>query len=347
MLKDDLNLLAVFDALYDLRSVTQTARSLNLTQSAISHALRRLRETMQDPLFIRAGGSLQPTARARSMAGPIREGLARLREATMPAQFDPELSRRTFTVAATSYFCALLIPDLIAAVRARAPGVTIRTMPLYSELLTRLDDGRVDLALGAFSRLPPHIVVEPLFTEDLVWIAARGNPVAQARPTHAELLGMPHLALDPIRVFAPPRPHAVQGTGEAELPAEQTVPSELLGSDLTPAIVYDTLTAIAVVGSTDLVALVPRRLALAEQDRLGIAIVETGASGPQIDLVMIARARAFADPGLDWLHAQIAKVAAGPRNGMSSMRSRSASTLHSSLSGKMPGRSGFKSGKNC
>lgn len=310
MLKDDLKLLVVFDALFDLRSVTQTAHRLNLTQSAVSHALRRLRQTMDDPLFIRTGGSLQPTARARTMAGPIREGLARLREATVPTQFDPQLSRRTFTIAASSYFCALLIPGLIALARAQAPGITIRVIPIYADLLTRLDDGRVDLALGAFSRLPPHIAVELLFREELVWIASRDNPVAQARPSHASLLNMPHLALDPIRVFTPPRPHAALGSGEAELPAEQTIPTELQGSDLTPAIVYDSLTAIAVVGGTDLVALVPRRLALAEQAARGTTIVETEGSGSGIELVMISRTRAFPDPGHDWLHARIVNLTA-------------------------------------
>ena len=310
MLKTDFNLLAIFDTLYDLRSVTQTARRLNLTQSAVSHALRRLREGLDDPLFVRAGGTLQPTVRARAMAGPVREGLARLREATLPTQFEPEQSQRTFTVAASSYFCTLLIPDLIAAARVAAPGIKIRAVPLYSDLLARLDDGTVDLALGAFSRLPPHLVLEPLLREELVWIASRGNPIVRMRPSRADLLAMPHIALDPIRTFAPSRPHSAGDALEAALPAEQTVPMELHGSEMTPAIVYDTLTAIAVVAGTDLVAFVPRRLALAEESRHGIAIIETGEGGPGIDLAMISRARSFPDGGHDWLRSRISELAA-------------------------------------
>jgi DNA-binding transcriptional LysR family regulator len=310
MLKHDLNLLAVFDTLYELRSVTQAAKRLNLTQSAVSHALRRLREAVDDPLFLRAGGTLQPTPRARAMAPSVREGLARLREAILPTEFDPELSQRTFTVAATSYFCALLIPRLIAVARAQAPGIKIRTLPVYSDLLTHLDEGVVDLALGAFSRLPPRLALEPLFREELVWIAAKGNPVVDARPTHADLLEMPHLALDPVRTFAPLRPHAGGGAFETGLPAEQIVPAELHGSAMTPAIVYDTLTAIAVVAGTDLVALVPRRLALVEKGRLGVAIVETGGAGPGIDLVMVSRVKSSPDAGHDWLRSQVLELAA-------------------------------------
>jgi DNA-binding transcriptional LysR family regulator len=72
MVKNDLNLLTVFDALYELRSVTQTARRLNLTQSAVSHALRRLREMLDDPLFVRTGGTLLRTVRARTIASRVR-----------------------------------------------------------------------------------------------------------------------------------------------------------------------------------------------------------------------------------------------------------------------------------
>jgi DNA-binding transcriptional LysR family regulator len=226
----------------------------------------------------------------------------------LPTQFDPELSKRTFTVAATSYFCALLIPDLIALVRAQAPAITVRVAPIYSDLLTRLDEGAVDLALGAFARLPPRLLVEPLFREELVWIAANESPLVSARPSHDDLLSRPHLALDPIRTFTP-QPHTGGGAFESDLPAEQFVPMELHGSELTPAIVYDTLTAIAVVAVTDLVAMVPRRLALVERARRGIAILETGEAGPGIDLVMISRTRSFPDAGHDWLREQVLKLA--------------------------------------
>jgi DNA-binding transcriptional LysR family regulator len=309
MIKNDLNLLTIFDTLYDLRSVTQTARRLNLTQSAVSHALRRLRAMVGDPLFARTAGALQPTARARAMAPTVREGLARLREAMSPVEFAPDRSQRTFTVAASSYFCALLIPRLIAVARARAPGITIRTVPIGSDLLTRLDAGAIDLALGAFTRLPSSFLVEPLFREELVWIASDDNPIVRQGLGHAELLRTAHLALDPIRTFEPLRPSFAGRGLDTGLPAEQTVPPELQGSEATPAIVYDALTAIAVVAGTDLVALVPRRLALVEERRHSITILQTGETGSGIDLGMVSRTSPSSDAGGDWLRAEVLELA--------------------------------------
>ena len=96
MVEVDLNLLRVFDTLYELRSVTRAASRLGLTQSAVSHALGRLRRAIDDPLFVRAPGGLQPTARAVEMAPGVREGLVQLRGALSPTLFDPASAVRRF-----------------------------------------------------------------------------------------------------------------------------------------------------------------------------------------------------------------------------------------------------------
>jgi DNA-binding transcriptional LysR family regulator len=309
MIKGDLNLFAVFDTLYELRSVTRAAEKLNLTQSAVSHALRRLRQTIGDPLFVRSGSGLHPTERARSMAPAIRDGLTRLGEALVANGFDPASSERTFTIAATSYFCALLIPGLIAAARVVAPGVRIRAVPIRHDLLSQIDDGTIDLALGSFSRLPSRIVHESILSEELVWIAARDNQVARATHSHAELLDIPHIAFDPVRIFTPIRSLSGEEGIEAPYPPEQTVPAELHGSAQTPAIVYDAFTAIAVVAGSDLIALVPRQLAVSEMARLGICILKTREAGPGVDLAMIYRIELSPDPSRDWLRSQVRQLA--------------------------------------
>src|SRR3569623_925529 len=118
----DLNLLRVFDAIFEVRSVTRTAERLGLTQSAISHALGRLRQAFGDPLFVRHPTGLQPTARAIEIAPGIREGLAQLQQALAPSPFDPATANRRFRINAGAYFCALLVPELIARARKLAPG---------------------------------------------------------------------------------------------------------------------------------------------------------------------------------------------------------------------------------
>ena len=134
----DLNLLRVFDAIFELRSVTLTAERLNLTQSAISHALGRLRQAFGDPLFIRHPGGLQPTARAMEIAPGIREGLAQLQEALAPTPFDPATARRRFRITAGGYFCAVLVPELIArALGAQAKHLLRAEQPQQAEPLLR------------------------------------------------------------------------------------------------------------------------------------------------------------------------------------------------------------------
>jgi DNA-binding transcriptional LysR family regulator len=308
MINLDLNLLNVFDTLYELRSVTKTAARLNLTQSAISHALRRLREAVGDPLFVRAAGRLQPTARAAEIAPGVRAGLSQLRGAMAPTLFEPDSSTRAFTVAAGSYFCALMIPELIARARVVAPGVSIRIASVGTGLLADLDESIVDLALGAFARVPARLVAQPLFREEMVWIAAADNPVARGPVTRAQLEALPRLAIDTTRPFEPSKALFAEGGLEPRVVGEvaAAVAPELVGE--VPTTVYDTLTAMAVVERTDMIALVPRRIA-----RIGIAtgrVVALAAEGDRegIDIMMLWHGKFGSDAGLAWLRSHVLEV---------------------------------------
>src|SRR3546814_444671 len=191
----DLNLLRVFDTLFELGNVTKAGARLGLTQSAVSHALGRLRQSIGDPLFVRAPGGLQPTARAIEIAPGVRVGLSQLRTALSPSAFDPGTADRRFTIAAGSYFCALFIPGLLARARQIAPNVSFRIQPLGGDLLVDLDEGAIDLALGAFTKIPRRLWLEALFQEELVWIAAAGSPLAGRRLRQADLTGQPRVLI--------------------------------------------------------------------------------------------------------------------------------------------------------
>src|ERR1700761_3785311 len=110
MIDLDLNLLRTFDALMEHRSVTRAASHLGVTQSAVSHALARLRKTLDDPLFLRGPTELQPTTRAAEMAGGVRRGLLQFQGALAGTAFEPARAERHFTIAASTYFCTQLIP---------------------------------------------------------------------------------------------------------------------------------------------------------------------------------------------------------------------------------------------
>lgn len=174
----DLNLLLAFEALFEERSVSRAARRLSLTQPATSNALARLRDTFQDPLFLRQARGMQPTARALQLAGPITHAMASLRAAIESARsFDPGSSTRTFRIATSDYFESLLAPRLLSLLRDIAPEVRIQF--LRPDALFRppddLQSGRIDLALGFFAEslaAQTNILIEDLWEEPNVVVYA-------------------------------------------------------------------------------------------------------------------------------------------------------------------------------
>src|SRR5215469_16873008 len=146
--------LRVLDALIREGSITRAAQALETTQPAISKLLRRLRARFADPLVVRNGSGVKPTARAVEMAAPIRamldmaESLSRERE-----PFDPKQAERTFSLLLTDVGMVRFLPPLIARLAELAPGIRIRALPLDSRhFALKLESGEADLALGAFPR---------------------------------------------------------------------------------------------------------------------------------------------------------------------------------------------------
>ena len=146
----DLNLLRLFDAVYRTRNVSRAAELLDLTQPAASQALTRLRLLIQDPLFVRAGGGVQPTPKADRLADAVRNALALLEQAlNESALFDPRASRKVFRIHMSDIGESRFLPDLMVALRREAPGVRLETWPApRAEIPQMLDSGRIDFAFG-------------------------------------------------------------------------------------------------------------------------------------------------------------------------------------------------------
>ncbi len=303
----DLNLLRVFDTLFELGNVTKAGARLGLTQSAVSHALGRLRTSIGDPLFVRAPGGLQPTARAIEIAPGVREGLAQLRTALSPSTFDPATAERRFTIAAGSYFCALLIPRLLARARRDAPGVSFRVQPLGGELLVDLDEGGVDLALGAFTKVPKRLRLGTLFHEELVWIAKADSPLVGRRLSQADIAEQPRVVIATGKSFETLRLLTSEGGLERRTITDtDDPPAETMGEP--PVGVYDAMTALAVVGRTDCIAMVPKRFALQDGERHGIVILDAPDSGDGIALTMLWHSKFEEDAGVGWLRMVVADI---------------------------------------
>lgn len=195
--KIDLNLLPVLDALLRYRSVTLAARQLDMSQSALSSSLGRLRELLGDALFVRTGRGLLPTPRATQLAEPIAFILEQLRERVLSTQgFDPKKSQRVFTVCHSDVGSYVLWPRIVPAVAQLAPHVRLQLkLMTQQQIPAALETAAVDLAIGAYPDLPSSLFQRRLFERKYVGIVRKDHPIAGKRLTLCLFAKTPQLVV--------------------------------------------------------------------------------------------------------------------------------------------------------
>jgi DNA-binding transcriptional LysR family regulator len=176
--KYDLNLLPVFVALMEERSVTRAAERLGITQPALSNALNRLRDMLRDPLFIRERYGMRPTQMAEELAPVIGGMLASIDDVILGQQdFDPARATRLFTVAPNSYVEFVLIPAIVAQLRERASGIKLRLIPFGNDLIeTGAMSGTTELVLGRIIDPPDNMVMQHLMDDGLACVVRADHP---------------------------------------------------------------------------------------------------------------------------------------------------------------------------
>ena len=174
----DLNLLVAFDAIYTEGNLTRGGRKVNLTQSAMSHALRRLRKLLDDPLFVRQGNLMIPTPLAEELAAAVGASLRSLRCALEDkGEFDPRRSEGVFAIGMNDCTAYVLMPRLLSIVREVAPKVRISARHLnYQQRVDALEDGSADLAVGSAMRAGAGIQRQWLYDDREVVIVRRDHP---------------------------------------------------------------------------------------------------------------------------------------------------------------------------
>jgi DNA-binding transcriptional LysR family regulator len=176
----DLNLLKVFDAVYEDRNLVLAGRRLNLSQSAVSHALTRLRELVGDELFLRTGKGMAPTGRAMAMAPVLRDSLRRIEASLGVEPFSPEQSSRRFVIAANDHVTAVIVALLSRDLQKVAPGVDLVVRPSTRlDLAEQIDLGRIDLAIGIFSQVPATLNSRTLLTQGEVILMRKSHPASR------------------------------------------------------------------------------------------------------------------------------------------------------------------------
>jgi DNA-binding transcriptional LysR family regulator len=192
----DVNLLVVLCALLEEQSVTRAAARLGRTQSAVSHALGRLRELMGDPLLTRTPSGMEPTVKAQELLLPLREALILLQRVLQPArEFDAQTAEGTLRLGAADYFASVLLPRFVEAIATQAPGIRIVITATADDAAGQLVTGELDLALGVFGKLPQSLYRQKLFEDSVVCLVREGHPILKKLKKRGELNLKQYLSL--------------------------------------------------------------------------------------------------------------------------------------------------------
>lgn len=318
----DLNLLVLFEIVLEEGHVGRAAERLNLTPSAVSHGLGRLRRIFDDPLFLKTPKGVVPTARAASLAEPVKQALAQLKHVFSAARpFDPANSERRFVIGAPDGASAVFLPPLLDALRRSAPGIDIgvrQLLPVAGETAPErawrnafadLEARAMDIAVIPSDRVPPRFHAQRLYEEDFVVAMRAGHPFAKrpslenyCRAQHlvVSLSGDPHGFVDDLL--------ARQGHSRR---VALTVPNFMY--------------ALAVIAGTDLISALPRRLVEMHAARFAVVARDMPLPAMRFSINAVVPKVAMGDAGLAWLFGALGEA----------QRARKASRRGAQASAKM------------
>ena len=254
----DLTVLLVFVNLMRLRKASDVADHMGLTQSSISHSIKRLRDSFGDPLFLRTPKGMEPTAVALGLEPKIRNVVETLSGAiSVPVSFDPTTATDIVRLGAYDNEMITLVPDLLQIIRAQAPLMRVSILPLGRRpALDALEQGEIDLALGLAPNLPRNILKVDLYEENYSVVMRLGHPQAAGRMTLKTYLEAEHLIVSP--------------RGDLSGIVDETL-RDLGHTRHIAMAVPQFLPAVSIVAATDLIATLPARLAFTQARRFELA----------------------------------------------------------------------------
>jgi DNA-binding transcriptional LysR family regulator len=291
----DLNLLIALEALLEEASVGRAAARVSLSQPAMSHALKRLRLLLRDPLLVRVGVRMQLTARGETLRDPVKDVLARARDLLVSPKFEPASSTRTFRLFLTDNAADLLLPPLLKRLQQEAPSVCIRTQPSGTGMLDHFHLARaVDVAVSCLPNSFKGYYQQRLFTDRDAVAMRRDHPLTSRLAALEEFLRARHVA--------------VVGPEFTEDPVDAWLRQE--GHTRNIALrVAQYLQALHVVAQSDLIAVIPERLIRAHAGVLDLKIVAVPLDVGTFDEYLLHPATGHADPGCKWLRQLFNEIA--------------------------------------
>lgn len=289
----DLNLLVALDALLLEANVGRAAMRIGLSQPAASHALRRLRDVLGDPLLVRAGARMELTPRAQALRAPLAQALDQVRGLFMPDDFDAARSERRFRLMMPDLAVELLMPPLMKKLDAAAPGVRIDVVPWRGPAIFTAEFARtIDMVISIGDAFRG-------FHRQLLYTDADALAVRQGHPAGARLKNKD--------TFLKARHVAVVIRGQSEDLIDTWLQTKKLERRIA-LVVPSYIEALHVAARTDLVAFVPRRLIAALSKQLSLVTVAPPVDPGIDEQFMFYPTRAQMDPGSIWLRSIMLRI---------------------------------------
>lgn len=281
----DLNLLLAAQVLFEERNISRAAERFYLSQPAMSRMLQRLREMFQDELLVRMGSGYGLTPRAAQLQEELAEMLPALDRMIGGGDFDPWTAQVSFRVALTDYAAMVIVPELMREMAAVAPGVALHLQGWGETAFDELEKGKIDVAFWA-NDVPEPFVKRELFDEDFVCVMDADHPMGARTLTMADYLECRHVVVSVLG--------GQQTVVEKRLEAMGAV--RRIGLRM-PYFVG----AVVAVRGTDMVATVPRRLAMQYADQPGLRMMDAPAAIGGFRYVMTWHPRMEQDMAHRWL----------------------------------------------
>ncbi len=286
----DLNLLLTLDVLLAEHNVTRAAQRLNFSQPSISVHLAKLREIFDDPLLLPGPRGMRPTARAEELRAPLRDALAALEQVVAPSSpFDPAAAEHTWQLAVSDYGEQTIVQPALGRLLVSAPNTRLALVALApSRIAKQLEQGEVDLVFHTLHDSPPSLRHRLLFKERYVLAGRRDHPKLKRRPSLAQFCKLDHVLVSPV------------GSGFVGVTDEA-----LAQVGLTRRVVLSVprfQSVVAVLTSTDLVAMLPERLVLGNS---ALRLYEPPVAVPGYEMAMLWHERSHRDPAHQWLREQL------------------------------------------
>lgn len=284
----DLNLLVIFDAMAQHRSVIRTAEAVGLSQPATSAALARLRGVFDDALFVRAGSEMKPTPKALELAPAVHRVVEAIStEILQQAAFDPARAERTFTILTPDIGEMTFIPGVLQRLRLEAPHVRLHAVSMRRKAAAEaLESGQAELAVGFFPDLQKAgFFQQGLFKTSYTCITCANHTHAGARMTMKQFLAARHVVVRPEG-----REHTFDRLLE-EKGHHRKVMLEL----------SHFMSLLAIMPGSDLIATVPDDIATAVGRYIALKTIELPLRAPMIDVQQFWHRRMQHDPANKWL----------------------------------------------